>query len=59
MSETVIVGSREDKDQRIARVHTSLSRAKNAVMKPCFSVEQGIALRKMIDEIEAAIERAI
>lgn len=59
MSCTVIIGSEEDKEQRRERVHTSIARAKKAVMKPCFSVEQGIALRKMIDEIEAAVGRAI
>lgn len=59
MLDTVIVGSAEDKEQRRTLVHTSISRAKQAVMKPCFSVEQSIALRKMIDEIEAAVGRAI
>lgn len=59
MPETMIVGSPEDRKHREDAIDTAISEAKRAVMKPCFTVEQGIALRMAFDALSDAIKRAI
>ena len=56
---TVISGSPEDKRRREEAVDLAVRDAKRAVMKPCFTVDQSLAIRNALDEISRAIKRAI